>query len=679
MTRSIDTRLDFLSPVSAVAGLGEKRVAALNDAGIFTLGDLLNRFPLRYVDRSVVTPVAECAKAIGAVVNVIAVITAARVERGRRPRLRIRLTDDSGSMEALWFAGIPFLRKTLSAGQRVLCTGTVSFHTGVQMIHPSVERLGENAAAPAILYLPVYSLSLSMKEAGIHQKVMQKAVLWALGNIQHYPQLLPRVIEEKRGFPPLDKCIHEMHLPSNPQNLDAFRGRLVYEELYRLAVTLRWSKRKFALPGRSMRPGSLFANAVAALPFSLTQDQEKALSVLLADAASPHRMHRLLQGDVGSGKTVVAFLSCLSALNEGMQVAWLTPTEILARQTHETLSGMLSSVGIRPEIFLGQTAPDERRRIGSGLSGGSLRFVVGTHTLLSPQARFRKLGMIVIDEQHKFGAEQRLCLAEKDPAADLLVMSATPIPQTLAKTLYGDLDMVSIQSAPAGRLPVSTHLVPESRRSDMEKFILNEIRERSGQVFCVAPRIESSEGSDEDPELRDVYAVLDSLKSGPLSEVAMALVHGAMNPADREKAMASFAAGDVKVLVSTTIVEVGIDVPGATVLVVENAERFGLSQLHQLRGRVGRSASKSYCFLLANAAEGSPAHSRLTYFCSHHNGFEIAEQDLLMRGPGEVSGFRQSGWEDLRLADMLRDAGLFREIQHEIDGLFSDKAGQTAG
>jgi ATP-dependent DNA helicase RecG len=678
MTRSIDTRLDFLSPVSAVAGLGEKRVAALGDAGISTVGDLLNRFPRRYVDRSVVTPVADCAKAIGSVVNVIAVITATRVERGRRPRLRIRLTDDSGSLEALWFAGIPFLRKILSTGQRVLCTGTISHHTGVQMIHPSVERLGENATAPSILYLPVYPLTLAMKEAGIHQKVMQKAALWALDNVQHYPQLLPRVIEEKYSFPPLDKCIREMHVPSSPQNLDAFRGRLVYEELYRLAITLRWSKRKFALPGRSMKPGPILPKAVSALPFTLTLDQEKALAVLLADAAAPLRMHRLLQGDVGSGKTVVAFLACLPALNEGMQVAWLTPTEILARQTHETLSALLLNVSVRAEILLGQSAPDERRRIGTGLANGSARFVVGTHTLLSPQVKYSKLGMIVIDEQHKFGAQQRLNLAEKDPAADMLVMSATPIPQTLAKTLYGDLDMVSMQSAPSGRLPVSTHLVPENRRSDMERFILNEIREQHGQVFYVAPRIESSDGPDEGPELRDVYSVLESLQSGPLSSVAIALVHGAMSPAEREKAMASFAAGDIKVLVSTTIVEVGIDVPGATVLVVENAERFGLSQLHQLRGRVGRSSTKSYCFLLASAEEGSPAHSRLSYFCSHHNGFEIAEQDLFMRGPGEVSGFRQSGWEDLRLADMLRDAGLFREIQNEIDRLFGGKAGRTA-
>jgi ATP-dependent DNA helicase RecG len=427
-----------------------------------------------------------------------------------------------------------------------------------------------------------------------------------------------------------------------------------------------------------MKPGSLYAKAAAALPFTLTPDQEKAVAALHADAASTTRMHRLLQGDVGSGKTVVAFLACLPALSEGLQVAWLAPTEILARQAHATLSGWFTGLGIVPEILLGQFGAEDRRRIRAGLAGGSTRFVVGTHALLSPEVKFSKLGMIVIDEQHKFGAQQRLTLAEKDTAADLLVMSATPIPQTLAKTLYGDLDIVSIQSAPAGRLPVSTHLVPESKRGDMERFILKEIREKNGQVLYIAPRIDG----DDEPggeEIKDVRSVFEALKTGPLSSVEMGLVHGAMDPVDRDRSMRRFSSGQVKILVSTTIVEVGIDVPDATVLVVENAERFGLSQLHQLRGRVGRSSKKSYCFLLANAAGDSPAHARLAYLCTHHNGFEIAEQDLLMRGPGEVSGFRQSGWEDLVLADMLRDAGLFREIQNDLETLFvgsARKAGQ---
>ena len=670
MPRSIDSRLDFLSPVGVIPGLGTRRTAALNESGIFTLGDLLYQFPRRYVDRSKITPIAECRNHIGSVVNVIAEITKTRVERGRRPRFRIQLTDATGTMEALWFAGVPFFRNTLCTGQRLLCTGVVSCHTSVQMIHPQIERIAENAQAPEVLYLPVYPLSLAMENAGMGQKLLRKAIGWALLNIQHFPQLLPRAIEEKRGFPPLDKCIMELHRPSDPLRLDAYNGRLVYEELYRLALTLRWSRRKFALPGRSMSPGALPEKAARLLPFSLSDDQKKAIAVLHNDAAGDRRMHRLLQGDVGSGKTVVAFFACLPALNKGMQVVWLVPTEILARQAFATLSAWLMQLDIRHDLLVGQSTPAERARIGTGLSDGSLKFLVGTHALLQPWVKFRKLGMIVIDEQHKFGAQQRLRLAEKDAAADMLVMSATPIPQTLAKTLYGDLDIVSVQSLPAGRMPVSTHLVPENKRTDMEQFILKDIQTNNSQVFYVVPRIERDDGPDEDAGIKDVQTVFNSLKRGAFSNVEMALVHGQSDPDERQTIMKKFAAGEIKVLVATTIIEVGIDIPAATILVIENAERFGLSQLHQLRGRVGRSSKKSYCFLLANSAEDALSHKRLAYFCTHHNGFEIAEIDLTMRGPGEVAGFRQSGWEDLRSADILRDARLFNEIQNELEELF---------
>ncbi len=669
MTRKIDSRLDFLSPVSLVPGLGRKRVSALNESGIVTLGDLLYHFPNRYVDRSVITPIAACRDMIGATVNIMATITKTRVERGRRPRLRIQLEDASGTMEALWFAGVAFFRKTLSAGLRVLCSGTVSYHTGVQMIHPSIETMTRDAVVPDIQFLPVYGVSLVLKDAGLGQKVLRKAIEWTLDNIQHYPQSLPRGIEEKRAFMPIDICIKGMHQPPHPGRLDEYRSRLLYEELYRLAITLRWSRRAFGMPGKSMDPGTLTEKARTLFPFTLTEDQEHAVATLLADARSPRRMHRLLQGDVGSGKTVVAFLSSVPALNQGLQAAWLVPTEILARQAYETLTQWLLRLDIPHALLLGATLPADRRRIGAGLMDGTIRFLVGTHVMLSDWVRFAKLGMIVIDEQHKFGAQQRLRLARKEPSADLLVMSATPIPQTLAQTAYGDLEVLTIASAPAGRLPVSTHMVPESKRNDMERFILHEIAENKGQVFYVVPRIERDDESDDGPDIKDVAGVFDALRRGPFASVEIAFVHGQSEPAERELIIKRFTAGEIGILVSTTIIEVGIDVPGATVLVVENAERFGLSQLHQMRGRVGRSSRKSYCFLLAHASRDSFALQRLTYFCSHHNGFEIAEKDLVMRGPGEVVGFRQSGWEDLTLADMMRDAGLFREIQQEIGGL----------
>jgi len=680
MTRLIDSRLDFLSPVGTIPGLGAKRVAALSESGVTTLGDLLYYFPRRYIDRSITTPVSACAAAIGAQVNVIATITKTRVERGRRQRLRIQLTDDSGSMEALWFAGIPYLRAILHTGLRVLCTGTVTLGTGPQLIHPLLERIGEDKIAPDIVYLPVYPLSQAMKDSGIHQKLLCKAIVWALDNIKHYPQSLPKLLEDKKGFPAIEICIRELHLPKDPNRLDPFRGRLVYEELYRLALTIRASKKNFRLPGRSMMPGDLTDKLVSLLPFALTGDQKSAIDILHKDAAGSLRMHRLLQGDVGSGKTIVALFACLPALNSGMQVAWLAPTEILARQTMEVLSSMLGPLGIKPDLLTGQTPPDRRRRISAGLIDRSLQFLIGTHALLEPSVVFKKLGMIVIDEQHRFGAGQRLTLSQKDPAADVLVMSATPIPQTLAKTLYGDLDIVSICTLPKGRLPVKTHWVPDPKRQDMERFVLDQIASQDSQVFYVAPRIETDDdNSDEGPQnvVKNVTALFDSLKRGAFSSVAMGLVHGKTDPAQLEATMREFRANKIKILVATTIIEVGIDVPSATILIIENADRFGLSQLHQLRGRVGRSGRQSYCFLLANAPQGSFAHQRLSYFCAHNDGFDIAEKDLALRGPGEVIGMRQSGWDDLVMADILRDARLFLEIQADLDRVIN-KSGSPA-
>jgi ATP-dependent DNA helicase RecG len=670
MSRLIDTRLDFLSPASVVPGLGAKRVEALRLSGIETLGDLLYHFPKRYIDRSTITPMAELGRRDGSAVNVIGVITRTRVERGRTPRLRIQVADDSGTMEALWFHGIPFFRKTLQTGMRLLLTGSVSCTPACQMIHPQIERIGENKVGPDIVYLPLYPVTSAMKDAFVQQKLLQKSIAWALDNIKHYPQLLPKKIEEKYGFPPLCRCLKELHMPADPSRLDEFRKRLVYEELYELTLTLVWSRRAFALPGRSMDPGRLGETLASVLPFSLTEEQKEAVRVLHADAKRPQRMHRLLQGDTGSGKTVVAFFGCLPALASGLQAAWLVPTELLAQQAFVTLSAWCETLSLRCALLLGQTPASERRQIHRDLLAGEIRLCVGTHSLLSPSVKFRRLGMMVIDEQHKFGAQQRLRLQEKDPAADVLVMSATPIPQTLAKTLYGDLDVVSIRSCPAGRREVSTHLVPEDRRSDMERFILDRIEGKDGRVFWVVPRIDRDE---DDDGTKDVSTVIETLRAGPLSSVSMAKVHGRSNPGERLEAIRAFEKGDCRLLVTTTIIEVGIDIAAADILVVENAERFGLSQLHQLRGRVGRSQKQSYCFLLARLESGSMAEKRLSYFCGHHDGFELAEMDLSLRGPGEVSGFRQSGWETLRIADVVRDAALFSQVRQDVDAVLSQK------
>jgi len=673
MPRSIDNRLDFLSPVSLIPGLGAKRTEALHSSGIDTLGDLLFHFPARYIDRSVITPIARLVTKLENQASIIGTITKTRVERGATSRLRIQITDDTGSMEALWFHGVPFLRKTLHAGMRILCTGTVKPRgayrletpdASTQMVHPLLETLGENRLLPEHPFLPHYPITTAMAQTHLQQKALFKAIRWVLDNLSHYPQVLPQAIEREKQFLSLERCLREIHVPSNLEDLGRFKNRVAYEELYKLAVTLRWNKRKFSQPGRALSACALEGAFRRILPFELTEEQNRAIAVLLADARGERRMHRLLQGDVGGGKTVVAFFACLPALNESMQVAWLVPTEILARQAFALLSTWCRNLKVSIDLFIGAAPPIKKAEILGRLRTGELRFVVGTHALLQPKAAFKNLGMIVIDEQHKFGAGQRLALQEKDPRADFLLMSATPIPQTLAKTLYGDLDVVSIAGLPRGRVTVGTHFVASSKRPEMEVFILREILQNNAQAFFVVPRIER--GDEDGDGFKDAVSVFDGLGRSVLSGVSRALVHGRTEPQAAERAMAGFSAGTVKILVATTVIEVGVDVPAATIMVIENAERFGLSQLHQLRGRVGRSSRKSYCFLLANNGAAGESRKRLDYLCGHSDGFEIAEMDLLLRGPGEAAGLLQSGWDDLKMADIIRDAPIFREILESL-------------
>jgi ATP-dependent DNA helicase RecG len=657
--------LDFLSPVSMIDGFGPKRVAALRESGIETAGDLLYHFPRRYLDRSHIVPLRDIGEQVNKTCTVCGTVEKNRIERGRKSRLRVLLSDGTGTLELLWFAGVPIFRTMLTMGTKIVATGKVSAYTHLQMVHPMVERLPENGEPQlAQPFFPLYPISESMREAGISHRLLMKAVSWLLGNIGRFPRVLPEPIEKKRSFPPLEQCLREIHMPADPAKLDEYAKRLRYEELFRLALTLRWSRRKFALPGRAMLPGDLPECFRKQLPFALTGEQEKAIGILYDDAASNRRMHRLLQGDVGSGKTLTAFFACFPALASGLQVAWLAPTEVLALQTYRLIASWLAPFGFRAELLKSGVTADDRRRISGELADGTAMFVVGTHSLLEPSVRFKQLGMIVIDEQHKFGAEQRLTLQEKDVASDFLLMSATPIPQTLAKTLYGDLDIVTIMKPPPGRRAVETHCVPENKRNDMEQFVLREIREHGAAAYYVVPRIEQDENLE---TLRDAETTFAELKKGAFAGIPSGCLHGRMNSREKERIMKSFAGGAIKLLVSTTVIEVGVDVPQATIMIIENAERFGMAQLHQLRGRVGRGSQKSYCFLLTPSSSDDAVAERLSFFCRHHDGFKIAEMDLTLRGPGEVAGFRQTGWEDLKLADIVRDAELFREIQEEIE------------
>ncbi len=663
--RSISALLDFLSPVSAIPGLGPKRVEALNESGIQSIGDLLYYFPRTYIDRSKLIVISELKKFLGQTCTICATIKRVRFEKGRKSRLRVLVEDGTGEVELLWFQGGRLYIKKFQEGEKFHITGKVTWYNGFQIAHPLME-----AASNSVLgFVPVYPLNILMREVGIQQRLIGKMITWVFDNLKHYPGVLPKTIEDKKGFPPLCQCLKGIHFPTSLDKLEPFVDRIRYEELYKTAIVLKFSKKKFSLPGRSMDPGDLATHFSKKLPFTLTEDQKLAIEVLFSDAKSPQRMHRLLQGDVGSGKTVVAFYGCLPALNENLQVAWLSPTEVLARQTWHQLSLWLSGIGLRAALVLGAMKASEKQKLLKELSNGEIQFIVGTHALLQPSVRFKALGMVVIDEQHKFGVQQRLSLQEKDPHCDYLLMSATPIPQSLAMTLYGDLEIVTIKRGPAGRIPVSTHIVPEYKRADMENYIADQLRKSNAQAYYVVPRIESDES--EEPILKDTFSTFSQLTQHRFNDIACGFIHGKVDYEQKQSVMSEFSQGKIKLLVSTSVIEVGIDVSDASIIVIENADRFGLAQLHQLRGRVGRGSTKSYCFLLISDNADQLVRKRLSLFCSNHNGFEIAELDLQNRGPGEVSGKKQSGWADLKMVDIIKDIQLFKEIQNELELQFS--------
>ncbi|MDR2591646.1 MAG: ATP-dependent DNA helicase RecG [Chitinispirillales bacterium] len=690
------SQLDFLSPITYIPKLGPKRVAALEAVGIKNIEELLRYYPVKYIDRSKVIDISDIGKDVNInkddKITVIGTVDTARHEFYGRPKFRVTVRGEGGgALDAFWY----IRGMKIGVGERLMLTGGVTVGKGGRpvMIHPVFEKLADGVAVRPVL--AVYAIREPMREAGVNQKLLRYAMEWALGNVCSYPRSLPDVIEKGKGFPPLRDCLRQVHLPDDLSGLGAYKARLKYEELYEIARDLRWSRRKFALPGYSMSPGDLADRLRAALPFTLTESQEAAVRVLYGDAARPARMHRLLQGDVGSGKTVTALFAALPALNSGRQVAWMAPTEILAKQTKSAVEGCLAGLGIRVGYVGAGDAPEKRRTLGD-LASGELRFAVGTHALFMPSVRFRNLGMVIIDEQHKFGAAQRLKLQEKGPASDFLLMSATPIPQTLAKTLYGDLDVVEIGSRPS-MAPVSTHIVPEGKRAGMEGFILERIG-AGARAFYVVPRIDQQPSDDSEDEggdgvkdgargrkaadgcdhsgalpVKTVDSVAEALGRGPLSSAPIHKLHGRMSADERDAAICAFKDGPPGVLVSTTIVEVGIDVADAAVMVIENPEFFGLAQLHQIRGRVGRGSAASHCFLLPGpgACRDARTMERLKFLCGCSNGFEIAEWDLRNRGPGDAAGYRQSGWDDLAAADILEDAGMFREILSEMDILFA--------
>ena len=641
-------RLDM--PVKFLKGIGERRAEQLERLGILTARDLLWHLPHRYVDASTVTPLARAE--IGQEVACVGRVVAKGVLPTRRG-LRIFhavLRDDSGVLECVW-PGQAFLDRTIAVGQTLLVSGPVRFYHGRQLAPREYvilsEADGEADPLAAGKVLPVYPAT-----EGLSHRVIRSLIDRHLDTlIARSDDPLPEALRQAAGLPRLADALHAVHRPSSADEAERGRRRLAFDELLDLQLMLIRAR----AVAKRQRGGVAFeirrdltTRLKQSLPWRLTGDQQRALKEITADMTAPDRMHRLLMGDVGTGKTVVALFAMLLAVENDFQAVLMAPTELLAEQHAATLGQMLEPLAIRPELLLGRQSAAEKTAVRARLASGEARIAVGTHALMQESVSFRRLGLAVIDEQHRFGVEQRAALIGKGAAPDVLLLTATPIPRSLALTLYGDLDVSTLKERPPGRGSVRTALRGPNQREQVMEFVRQEC-ERGRQAYVVLPVIEESERAD----LRAATTMAQTL-AARWPDMQVGLVHGRLKADERDDTMRRFRAGELPVLVATTVIEVGIDVPNATVMLVEHPERFGLAQLHQLRGRIGRGAEESYCVLLGDG----PGFDRLRAFAATQDGFRIAELDLEERGMGDLIGARQSGGVELRHARLPVDEDL---------------------
>jgi ATP-dependent DNA helicase RecG len=645
--RPLQTRVRLDTPVTYLKGVGPARADALRRLHLFTAGDLLYHIPHRYEDASTVSPISTLeAGMTGTVIGRVVSKGVLPTRKGLRIFQAV-LKDDSGMIELSW-PGQPFLDRTIQKGDVLLASGQVRFFHGRQLQPREFINLGpdeEGTGQGRVLSVYPATEGLSFK---IIRQIIDAHLDALLPQVEEY---LPEELLRLGGVPSLRDALRMVHRPQSLAEAYDGRSRLAFEELFFVHI-LHQRARHLA---RGARSGITYENRRTltsalkdALPYQLTGAQTRALREIFADMCSDRRMHRLLQGDVGSGKTIVALFAALLAMENGYQAALMAPTELLAEQHFRTIGTLLAPLGIEPVLVVGGLKAAARRAAASRLAEAGPILAVGTHALVQESSQFARLGLAIIDEQHRFGVEQRKALGAKGEAPDVLLMSATPIPRSLALTLYGDLDLSILDERPPGRQPITTALRPERSREKVLAFIDGEVAQ-GRQAYIVYPVIEESEKTD----LKAATTMYEALASGPLASRRLALLHGRIPGEERDRIMRAFRDGGIDVLVATTVIEVGIDVPNATVMVIEHPERFGLSQLHQLRGRVGRGAEQSYCILLGDVSP--EAAERLQIFVGTEDGFEIARADLQLRGMGDLFGERQSGVPTFRVADPIRD------------------------
>ena len=656
---SLEQSIQFLK------GVGPRRAAALAALGVQTLGDLLQHYPRRYEDRSNLKPIAALEDgALETLSGRILHLTESKPRRGLTI-LKALVSDGSGTAALVWF-NQPFLKGTLTPGKTIVATGKAARAYGQLSVNQPEFEIVEDVSEFRPQILPVYPTNEALP-----QKLLRALAAQALAAADSAPEALPALLRARYGLIGRAEALQKIHFPQSMEEVAAARHRLVFEELYLIQCGLLLLKRSAQDAQRGVRHlvSSRLCRAVRReLPFALTKDQEKALREIELDMEREVPMRRLLQGDVGSGKTAVALLALAKTVENGYQGALMAPTEILAEQHVETLTEILTLCGVRVALLSGKLTKKARAEALEAIAEGEADVVVGTHALLQDDVRFQRLGLVVTDEQHRFGVRQRARLQEKGEAPDVLVMTATPIPRTMTLTVYGDLDVSSIRELPPGRKPVRTFVRGAKSREKVYEFVRGELS-KGRQAYVVCPLIELSETV----RAQSAEEVYEALCSGPFRGEAVGLVHGKLPAKEKEAVMARFYAGEIKLLVATTVIEVGVNVPNATVMVVEGAERFGLAQLHQLRGRIGRGSAQSYCILLLQNAS-SNAKERLSALEKTADGFLLAEEDLKLRGPGQFFGTRQHGLPDLKIADIFQDAAVLLEAREAAAATLADEA-----
>ena len=654
-------------------GVGPSRAKVLaSELGIRTAGQLLEHLPYRYIDRSVMATIGSITEESNIVVLKGTVSNMQTVSSGpHRERLTVDFYDGTGYLQLVWFAGTKWVREKLKPNVEYIVTGKASLYNNQwQMTHPELETYS-SIADDRHPFLPVYNTTEKMKQHGLGTRAMARITEALVASLSYLDETIPQDIIERYRLLSRDEAMRAIHYPDTQQQLDAARTRLKFEELFFLQLDYQWahSERQQHSAGRIFsHVGDHFNRFYAQVPFELTGAQKRVVREVREDMRSGHQMNRLIQGDVGSGKTLVALMCMLLALDNGCQACLMAPTEILATQHYQTFRRMLEGLDIRVELLIGSVKPATKRRIKAGMANGEVQIVIGTHALIEDDVQFSQLGLVVIDEQHRFGVEQRSKLWSKaSPPPHVLVMTATPIPRTLAMTLYGDLDCSIIDELPPGRHPVKTYHRTEPRRPLVFSFLKKQI-DAGRQVYFVYPLIHESDKLD----LKDLIDGLEMVQSYfPRPQYATSMVHGQLTADEKAFEMERFKQGKTQIMVATTVIEVGVDVPNATVMVIENAERFGLSQLHQLRGRVGRGGEQSYCILMTKDNLSYTSQERIRTMCATTDGFEIAEADLRLRGPGDIQGLQQSGVLDLKLASIVDDEPLVSATRNEVRDLLA--------